>query len=555
MSRHPMRLGTLPLTGLLLATPGAAIVGTIAVYAVSQAAESSVVAVVLPDLESMHPSVREQIREAHRALLALEPEDRSTAYGQLGTLLLAGEYLVEAETCFRNAQRLAPDVFRWSYYLGHVYKTTGRLTQAVEQFEQVLRLRPGDLPTLVWLGQVLIDLGQPEAAELLLADADGRHPDTQSVLFQLGRAAGAMGNHEEAVSRLEAALELNPGATMVHYPLAMAYRGLGDLERAEAHLGRSGRAVGAGVAVTVPDPLMADVNTALRSPQAFWDLGLYAGSLGNWPEAVRQFQSAVELAPDVSALRLNLALALNRVGEARFALEQLEEAVRLEPELALAHLEMGALFERSGSDPEAIDYFTLATTHAPGLVEAHLRLADALRRTGQVNASLASYGQVLKLDPGRAEARFGEVMALVRLMRHRDAVTRLREALEHHPGEQAFRQALSRLLAASPDPMVRDGAEALALVQPLTADGATTAVAETIAMAFAERGEFLEAVDWQRAAMSGAAGAGHPAVAQQMAANLALYRTGQPCRTPWRDDAPEHRPGPIVEAGLLDPGP
>ena len=103
--------------------------------------------------------------------------------------------------------------------------------------------------------------------------------------------------------------------------------------------------------------------------------------------------------------------------------------------------------------------------------------------------------------------------------------------------------------------MVRDGAEALALVQPLTADGATTAVAETIAMAFAERGEFLEAVDWQRAAMSGAAGAGHPAVAQQMAANLALYRTGQPCRTPWRDDAPEHRPGPIVEAGLLDPGP
>ena len=76
-----------------------------------------------------------------------------------------------------------------------------------------------------------------------------------------------------------------------------------------------------------------------------------------------------------------------------------------------------------------------------------------------------------------------------------------------------------------------------------------------MAMVLAELGHFDLATDWQRLAMSAAARAGRPDVAQQMAASLALYQLRQPCRTPWRDDDPDHRPGPPVVPGLLDPGP
>jgi hypothetical protein len=74
-------------------------------------------------------------------------------------------------------------------------------------------------------------------------------------------------------------------------------------------------------------------------------------------------------------------------------------------------------------------------------------------------------------------------------------------------------------------------------------------------MALAEVGRFAEAAEWQRLAMSVAVDAGHAAAAQMMAANLALYQRRQPCRTPWRDDDPEYRPGPAVEPKLLDPHP
>ena len=529
--------------------------GVTAASAQVRVAEPTLLPVVLPDLSRMHGSVQEQIREAYASLKALESGERSTAYGQLGTLLMAGEYLAEAERCFQNARLLAPDDVRWPYYLGHIYKNTGHLTTAVEHFEQALRLRPADLATLVWLGHVHIDLGRPEAAEPLLTRARSLHPDAQAVLFQLGRAAVATQDYAKAVEHLEGALKMNPAATMVRYPLAMAYRGLGDLERAQYYLDQSGGRAGARVGVTLPDPLMADVSTVLRSPQAYWDLGLYAGATGDWPEAVTQFRHAVQLAPDSPIVRLNLALALNHLGDARAALNQLEEAVRLDPRLARAHLAMGTLFERSGRDREAIDRYTLAVTHDPNLGEAHLRLADALRRTDRLDASLSSYQRVLELEPEWAEPRFGEAMALVRLTRHREALERLRVAMELHPEEPAFPLARARLLAASPDPEVRDGQEALDLVNGLTDEHKTTAVAETMAMALAERGQFAQAVEWQRVAMSGATEAGQIEVAQRMAAILALYILQKPCRTPWPDDALEHRPGPTVQPGLLDPPP
>jgi cytochrome c-type biogenesis protein CcmH/NrfG len=169
-----------------------------------------------------------------------------------------------------------------------------------------------------------------------------------------------------------------------------------------------------------------------------------------------------------------------------------------------------------------------------------------------------SYRRVLELEPDSPdspdseEARFGEAMALARLSRHAEARERLRVAMSLHPDQPAFPQALARLLAASPDPRVRDGRQALDLVQALAKEHKTTSVAETMAMALAEVGRFAEAAEWQRLAMSVAMDAGHPDAAQRMAANLALYQRQEACRTPWRDDDPEYRPGPKVEPGLLD---
>ena len=522
--------------------------------------DADLLPVALPDLSGMHEAVQAQLRDAHRALesgAASRPGALADAYGRLGMLLMAGEYFEAAEACLLNARTLAPERFRWAYYLGHLYERRGDLEEAADAFGQAHEQRPGDFPTLIWLVEVNVDLGRWDAARPFLEQARALRPGSEVVRYQLGRSAAAAGDHAAAVDHLEAVLRQNPAATVVHYPLGLAYRGLGDLDNARLHLDRSGgRTDGgfsAGVGLSMPDPLMEALSNALRSPQRHRTLALQADANGDRGEAVRQFRLALELEPGDADLQLSLGMALDRAGRAREALVELEAAVRLDPRSAQAHYNIGTLLERAGRDAEAIERYAAAAEQAPESIEALLRLADAYTRTGRADAALPHYRQVLAVAPDAVAGRFGEAMALVHLGRHREARDRLAAASERHPDQPAFAIALARLLAASPDAGVRNGPRAAALAQTVVATVKTTGAAETMAMALAEVGQFAGAVEWQRLAIDVARDAGRSDLAQLMSANLASYQRGEPCRRPWRDDEPEYRPGLPVEPGLLGP--
>ena len=530
-----------------------------ALAACGPAADRDLLPVDLPDPSGMHPAVQAQLRGAEEALGAGRRSERAAAFGALGMLLMAGEYLEAAEPSLRNARRLDPSAFRWTYYLAHLLWRQGDLAQAARYFEAARRLRPDDFPTLIWLASTYLNLGLPGEAAPVLARARSVRPGAAVVRYHEGHAAAAAGDHARAVEHFTAALRLEPNAGVVHYPLAMAYRALGDLELAEFHLQRGGPGAGdaaAGMAsLVLSDPLMAELSTVLRSPRVHRELALAADGRGDFAEAARQFRQAIDLEPDDPLLHLSRAMALDRAGDARAAVPALDEALRLDPDLAQAHYVLGTLLERAGRDTDAIERFTAAAARDPGSAETQLRLANALRRTGRFEASLAPYRRVIEATAPAVEARFGEALALVRLARHREARARLEEALRLQPGNPTLATALARLLAASPDGRVRNGRRALTLIRAVVADHKTTSVAETMAMALAELGEFRGAVEWQQVAIDVARDAGRPDLAERMGANLDGYRRGRPCRTPWRDDEPEQRPGPPVEPGLLGPAP
>ena len=526
---------------------------------------SSLSPVALPDLAALNAGVRQRLSEAHASLTAAAtragaaPAARADAWGELGMLFLSVRFADEAAGCLENAAQLAPDDARWPYYLGHIRKNTGDLAGAVESFERAEELRPGDLATLIWLGRALLDLARPDEAAEHFGRAAMVHPNQPVVRFELGRAALARQDYARAVEYLSAALALVPDATVIHYPLAMAYRGVGDLDRAAHHLerrgGRGTRGYSTGVAVGMPDPLLRALDGLVETPQSHRDRGLDAAALLDWPEAVRNYRLAVEAEPDYAAMRVNLGTALERVGDGRGALAEYDAALALDPGLWEAWYGRGDLLERGGRDEEAIASFRSATAENPTFVAAHLRLADALRRTDRLEEALTHYGTVIDLRPGDPGARFGEAMALVRLGRYAAARDRLEEALRVLPDQPMFAPALARVLAAAPDDAVRDGTRAWELVAGLADDQQHPGVFETLAMALAEVGYFDLALDWQRLAMTTATRAGRADVAGQMAASLALYASRQPSRTPWRDDDPDHRPGPPVDPDLLGPPP
>jgi hypothetical protein len=110
--------------------------------------------------------------------------------------------------------------------------------------------------------------------------------------------------------------------------------------------------------------------------------------------------------------------------------------------------------------------------------------------------------------------------------------------------------ALARVLASVPDDRVRDGHRALALVQQLAQQETTTEVGETLAMAFAETGNYTTAISVQKDVMAAAARGGLRDSVERMAENLRRYQRQQPCRTPWAATDPVNHPGPPVTPEL-----
>ena len=349
--------------------------------------------IALPDLSRVDPAVQAQARERYEALTR-KIADRSTpqtelasAYGQYGMLLQAAGYFDAAEPCYLNAQTLARDEIRWPYYLAHLYKSRGETDRSEAAFRQVLALRPDDFPALVWLGRLLLDQGRPEEAEPLFAKALTLMPRSVAALAGLGRADLARRDFASAARHFEEALTIDPGSESLHSPLAMAYRGLGQLDKAAPHLRQWKN-----TDILLPDPLQQELDLLLESGLSYELRGVRALEARDFNAAAAFFRKGVELTPEITPLRRSLqhklGTALFMTGQLDAAAEQFEAVVREAPAEAIdesaakAHYSLGVLEASKGRWATARERFAAAVRYQPNYVEARLALADAQRRSG-----------------------------------------------------------------------------------------------------------------------------------------------------------------------------
>ena len=102
-------------------------------------------------------------------------------------------------------------------------------------------------------------------------------------------------------------------------------------------------------------------------------------------------------------------------------------------------------------------------------------------------------------------------------------------------GSGFFAVLLVEVLAASEDDSVRDGAMALNLATNLFQRAQTPAHGAVVALAYAETGDFEQAVAWQQRLIDNLERAGAAAALPGTPGNgWEAYRALQPIRAPWR---------------------
>lgn len=413
---------------------------------IAQSPTESSAACAVPDLGEIAASVQQQIRARDAGLQQILKRsdassiDRASAYGALGQLLMAAKFSREAVPCFVQAEALAPADMRWPYYIGHGYLRSGDREQAAAAFERALKVKHDDLTSLVWLGEAYLDDDRLDSAQAAFQRAIAIEPRSAPALFGAGRTALARREYREAAQDLEAALALDRQASAIQYPLAMAYRALGDTSKADAHLHQRGSRYPA-----LADPLMQDDDDLLESAVSFENRGMDALKSADFATAIAAFRKGLALAPDDTSLRYWLGAALYASDHAEDAVREFSEVVRRDPDFAKAHFSLGAIYDARQQRGKAIEEYQSAVRADPTLPESRLRLAEDLRESGQLGASVDQYEAAVKRDPTIVDAWIGGARALIDLKRTDQARDWLARASRLYPARPEFKQMQASL--------------------------------------------------------------------------------------------------------------
>ncbi|NIR46442.1 MAG: tetratricopeptide repeat protein [Gemmatimonadetes bacterium] len=449
----------------------------------------------------------------------------------MGQLLLAYDLSHAAEPALLNAASLAPNDARWAYYLAHLYWEEGEPEPAVHYLERTLELDPDYTPARMGLAKMYLDLGRETEAEALLNESLRRNPDNAFAHLLLGHLA-ASDDPRRAIEHYETVLRLQPEASVVHYPLALAYRRAGDVDRSREHMMKRG-----GRSVPMPDPLADELTRIRKGPGARIAYGNELVTRGQFAQAAREFEAALAADSTNVSAHLDLALALAQLGDFDQATEHLDQAIQLDPSNTHALYSMGLVVARSGANDgpqRAGEYFRRAIAADPGNAAARLALANLLWRQGDCREAIDEFENVLAEASGNIEARIRQAVCHAHVEQYSRARELLESGHEAWPDEPRIKNALVRIPAASPDRRVRDGERAVALAEELAAAYRQVPVFEGLAMAYAEQGRFEEAVGYQQQVVAAAeAQNARPEMIDYLRENLRLYQRERPSRTPW----------------------
>lgn len=394
----------------------------------------------------------------------------------------------------------------------------GRLEVALQEYRRALDLAPESARAHQGLASALLRAGELEGALEHFREAVRLEPESALNQYNLGVVLRRTGSGGEAEGRFRRALELDPGFKQARLHLASLALEAGRAEEALRGYDRSLEA----------DP--HDRRALAERPVALW-------RLGRREEALAGLQGVLATDPGNSRARLNLGALLVEAGELAEADRQLAAVLGEDLEedlLSRAHFNRALVAERRGAPELARGHYQRAVELDPTRTEARFELAGALAREGRYGEAAEHYGRVVEAWPDHAGARLAEGTALVLAERHGEARRRFEAALERFPEERRLLLALATLLAASPDPEVRDGRRALELARAVHRASPGVDSAEALAMAHAELGRFEEAVEQQRRALEGARAAGLEPLMPRLERWLAAYRRGEPCREPWK---------------------
>ena len=191
--------------------------------------------------------------------------------------------------------------------LGMAQALMGDLKSALSEMKKATEINPAQSTAFTKMGEIYLADGQQEQAKAALERAISIDPSDRQAHQRLGLIAEREGRIEAAIGHYEKGLEGTPPDYLgVKINLAALYTSTGHPEKAEQ--------------------LLKDLVTEKTdSAQAHLVLGGAYQAQDRYPEAITEYNRALDISPDSRVAKLSLGVALREAGDAQAGLKQIEE--------------------------------------------------------------------------------------------------------------------------------------------------------------------------------------------------------------------------------------
>ena len=266
---------------------------------------------------------RTAAEQSLRRALALR-SDLIEAQQRLIALLVETQRAPEALKLAREVQGQRPDVAAGYLLEGDIHAAGGDWEQAVPAFRNAFdRARTAELA--VRLHRAQLRAGKTKEADVTAADWLGQQPQDVAMRAYLAEYALAQNRLEDAEKLYRTVIEFQPQNALVLNNLAWV---AGRLDRPDA--------------IVLAERALA---LAPDNPAILDTLGMLQVEHGEHEKGLANLRKAVDGAPNLAALRLNLARAYSRLERKADAEREFDEVLRLAPEGSPLHQEATRLKE------------------------------------------------------------------------------------------------------------------------------------------------------------------------------------------------------------------
>lgn len=231
-------------------------------------------------------------------------------------------------------------LFEQSTYLS----MDGKKTEAAAMLQKAIKIDPGNAVLYDTLGRYFFD-ADPSGAARMWQKALALDPRNHTYHHKLAECLKKMGDPEKALQEETLALKIEPGMSEALLGASELLMQLNRPKDALVYLEQE----------TKLDP---------KNATAAYQIGVAWRTLGDMQRAEESFRNAIDLRPELPYPYYELAILKGQAGDLQSAENLLQQAVGINPDFAEAYYNLAVIYEQTGRKPEAIRAYSDFITHA-----------------------------------------------------------------------------------------------------------------------------------------------------------------------------------------------